>query len=47
MVTCSATSKYGHRMTNRVKTAEIYEDLRLRLTTAHFAPGTKLKPSEL
>ena len=34
-------------MTRRVETSEIYEDLRAKLTTAHFTPGIKLKPSEL
>ncbi|WP_424985315.1 GntR family transcriptional regulator [Microbulbifer sp. S227A] len=34
-------------MTKRYETIEIYEDLRVKLTTAHFAPGTKLKPSDL
>ncbi|MDU9005645.1 GntR family transcriptional regulator [Sedimentitalea todarodis] len=34
-------------MTKRVETTDIYEDLRVKLTTAHFAPGAKLKPSDL
>ncbi len=34
-------------MTRRFETTEIYEDLRVKLTTAHFAPGAKLKPSDL
>lgn len=34
-------------MTRRFETTDIYEDLRIKLTTAYFEPGSKLKPSEL
>lgn len=34
-------------MTTRIETPDIYEDLRVRLMSARFAPGEKLKPAEL
>lgn len=34
-------------MSTRTETPDIYEDLRMGLVTAQFAPGEKLKPSDL
>ena len=34
-------------MSNRFETPDIHEDLRVKLTTAFFEPGAKLKPSDL
>lgn len=34
-------------MAQRIETPDIYEDLRIKLITAHFEPSAKLKPSDL
>ena len=34
-------------MPYKIETADIYEDLRTKLITAHFDPGSRLKPADL